>query len=126
METLYTTNSTRINLFKPDSTTVDINIEVEKLLKSFDKGSPNLCPILVERMARRTAAILHTFKEVYNLSIRQVEELLELNDLRKSFACKGVDLLELMNYYESNDSLLADQDSNILTTVENFIIKITQ
>jgi len=123
-DSLFKTNSVRVNMFKPDSTNSAIVEKVTKLLKSIDNGNPNYCDILFERIARRTAGILDNQFNNYNLNIHQVEELYGLNDLRKSFACKGIDLLEIMSHFVSNDDLLATELSEVITTENNLIIKI--
>jgi len=123
---LYKHNSIRVNMFKPDSTTDSIIKKTHLLLNAFNLGDykAQLCDIIFEKTARRAAGIFHMFKETYNLSRKDVEEKYGLNDMRKSFACKGINLLEIIDYFESNDILLADENENIITTQDNVIIKI--
>jgi len=125
-DNLYKHNSIRVNMFKPDSTYDEVYNKTKKLIKrlSIDSSTLEYCDIIYEKIARRTAGILHMFEETYNMTRRQVEETYQLNDLRKMFACKGIDLLEIQSYFTSNDNLLADENEHPITTQDNVIIKI--
>ena len=116
--------SERINMFKPDSTTESMFEKVDKLLRGLEEDDyiEAQCDIQNERIARRAAGIVKMFNDQYGLTLEELEKLYNLNNLRKAFACIGIDLYALINSFITNDNLLADETLNVITNSDNRII----
>ena len=118
--------SERVNMFQPDSTTEDMFVKTQKLLQGLENDDyiDAQCTIQYERIARRTAGIVSMFYNTYGITIEELEKELGLNSLRKSFACKNIDLYEIIDYIASNDNLLANEVLDVITNSDNLIITI--
>ena len=118
--------SERINMFQPDSTTEEMFKKVDKLLKAIEKDDyiDAQCDIQYERMARRAAGSIKMFNAVYGTTLEELQKELNLNNLIKSFACKGINLIEILAYFVSSDNLLATENLDVITNSDNLIITI--